>query len=567
MTRVDERPMGRAARSRVRGPELAGFQWFPLRGSRDRSRPTVSRGLQRGAGAENVVSGSARRPSRPGGSPGRSAARTAGAALALVALLLGAPAGAQPIPAHPSDLTYELLDFTPPAAADHRHELSNGVVVFVVEDHELPLATVGVTVRTGSYLDPPDKVGLAGLTGSQMRAGGTTTMSAADFDEEAAFLAAQIGSSVGATSGGASVNCLTRDLDACLDLFFDMLRNPGFDEGRLALAKSQALQQLERRNDATASIERREWGRLMRGDGHFSTRPRTRATLEAITRDDLAAFHREYYHPGNFLFAVSGDVDTAGILAELERRLDGWEAGAKAVAAVPAPEFTPSPGLYLVDKDDVNQGRVAIGHLATTRDNPDRYKLLVMNDILGGGGFSARLLTRVRSDEGLAYSASSSYGLGTYYDGVFRAGFQSRSETVARATAIVLEEIERIRTEPVTDDELRNSIAYFVETFSRNFSSAASTAGLFAGDEYTGRDPSYLATYRENIAAVTADDVLDVARRYLDPEALAILVVGDLEAILAGDPDRPEFSLDSLRAGEPVRIPLPDPFTMEYPAP
>ena len=149
------------------------------------------------------------------------------AALAVAVLLAGAAAGAQTIPAHPSDLTYELLDFTPPEAGDHRHELSNGVVVFVVEDHELPLATVAVTVRTGAYLDPPDKIGLAGLTGSQMRAGGTATTSAADFDEEAAFLAAQIGSSIGATSGGASMNCLTRDLDACLDLFFDMLRNPG----------------------------------------------------------------------------------------------------------------------------------------------------------------------------------------------------------------------------------------------------------------------------------------------------------------------------------------------------
>ena len=138
--------------------------------------------------------------------------------LALGALVLGANAGAQTIPAHPSDLTYELLDFTPPTAVEHRHELSNGIVVFVVEDHELPLVAVGVTVRTGTHLDPPDKIALASLTGSQMRAGGTTTMSAAEFDEEAAFLAAQIGSSIGDTSGGASMNCLTRDLDACLDL-------------------------------------------------------------------------------------------------------------------------------------------------------------------------------------------------------------------------------------------------------------------------------------------------------------------------------------------------------------
>ena len=480
-------------------------------------------------------------------------------------LLAGVQPAAAQIPSHPTDLTYELLDFTPPESADHRHELSNGVVVFVVEDHELPLASVSVVVRTGSYLDPPDKIGLASLTGNQMRAGGTASISAADFDEQAAFLAAQIGSSIGSTSGGANLNCLTKDLDVCLDLFFDMLRNPGFDADRLALATSRSIQQMERRNDATPGIERREFGRLMRGDAHFSTNSSTRATIDAITRDDMLAFHRRYFHPGNFLFAVSGDIDTAAILAELERRLDGWPAGSDPIPPVPAPDFVPEPGLYLVHKPDVNQGRVAMGHLGTTRDDPDRYKLLVMNDILGGGGFSARLLTRVRSDEGLAYSASSNFGVGTYYPGLFQAGFQSRSETVARATAIVLEEVERIRTEPVEEEELRNSIAYFVETFSRNFSSAGSTAGLFANDEYTGRDPSYLATYRDNIAAVTADDVLDVARRYLDPDKLVILVVGNLEAILAGDPERPEFALEALSSGETVRIPLPDPFTMEYP--
>ncbi len=483
-----------------------------------------------------------------------------------VGLLLAVPTAAQ-IPSHPTDLIYQLLDFTPPQAVDHRHELSNGVVVYVVEDHELPLASVSVQVRTGSYLDPADKIGLASLTGSQMRAGGTATIGATEFDEQAAFLAAQIGSFIGGTSGGANLGCLTKDLEVCLDLFFDMLRNPGFDEGRLALAKSQSIQGMERRNDATRSIEGREFGRLMRGTSHFSTTQRTRASVEAITRDDLIAFHRRYFHPGNFIFTVSGDVDTTAILAELERRLDGWEVGSESVPPVPAPDFTPEPGLYLVDKPDVNQGRVALGHLGITRDDPDRYKVLVMNDILGGGGFSARLLTRVRSDEGLAYSASSSFRAGTYYPGLFQAGFQSRSETVARATAIVLEEIGRMRTELVEDEELRNSIGYFVETFSRSFSSAAATAGLFAGDEFTGRDPAYLATYRDNIASVTAEEVLDVAKRYLDPEKLVIFVVGNLEAILAGDPERPEFSLEALSPGGVSRIPLPDPFTMEYPSP
>ena len=233
---------------------------------------------------------------------------------------------------------------------------------------------------------------------------------------------------------------------------------------------------------------------------------------------------------------------------------------------MPQPSHDPRPGLYAVDKADVNQGRVSIGHLGTTRDNPDRYAIIVMNDILGGGGFASRLLTRIRSDEGLAYSAGSGFGMGTYYDGLFRASFQSRSETVARASAIVLEEIERIRSEPVTDEELRNSIASFVETFTRSFSSAASTAGLFAEDAYTGRDPEYLIHYRERISAVTSDDVLRVAREYLHPDRLAVLAVGNLEAIEAGDPDNPQYSLAGLAAGPVTRIPLPDPFTMEYPA-
>ena len=282
--------------------------------------------------------------------------------------------------------------------------------------------------------------------------------------------------------------------------------------------------------------------------------------------DDLIAFHREHYHPGRFIFAISGDVSPEEILPKIEARLDDWPATGASVAVVPRPNHQPRPGLYVVDKDDVNQGRVSIGHLGTTRDNPDRYALTVMNDILGGGGFSARLLTRIRSDEGLAYGAYSSFGLGTYYEGTFRASFQSRSETVARAAAIVLEEVDRIRSEPVSEAELDTSIASFVETFSRNFSSAASTAGLFANDEYTGRDPSYIATYRERIAAVTADDVLRVAREYLHPDQLVLLVVGDQATIAEGDPDNPDYTLDRLADGSPTRIPLPDPFTMEYPA-
>ena len=484
----------------------------------------------------------------------------------LCAGLFAPTALGQPIPGHPRDLVFEDLAFEPPDPAAHRHELSNGVVAYIVPDRALPLVTVSVLVRTGAYLEPADKAGLAALTGSQMRAGGAGELAPAAFDDEAAFLAADLSSGIGDASGSASVNSLTKDLDASLDLLFDMLRRPRFDQDRLDLAKSQALQQMERRNDSTQSIEVREWRRLLRGVEHFTTIPSTRASIEAITRDDLVAFHREYYHPGNFIFAVAGDVQPADFLSRLEARMADWPAKEPVSTPVPAPDHTMRPGVYVVDKDDVNQGRVVIGHLGTMRDNPDRYALMVMNDILGGGGFTARLLTRIRSDEGLAYSAYSSFGLGTYYPGAFRVSFQSRSETVARAAAIVLEEIERIRSEPVTEAELRTSKASFIETFSRNFSSATSTARLFANDEYTGRDPAYLVTYRDRIRSVSGDDVLRVAREYLRPDRLAVLVVGDRTTIEVGDPDNPDVTLAGLAGDEITGIPLPDPFTMEYPS-
>lgn len=470
------------------------------------------------------------------------------------------------IPVHPNDLKYPTLTFNPPKQEKYRHTLSNGVVAYLVEDHDLPLVSVSLLVRTGGYLEPPGKEGLAALVGSQMRAGGTTSKSAESFDEAADFLAAQISSFIGDTQGGASLNCLTKDVDEGLALFFDMLKNPGFAQDRIALAKSQILQQMERRNDHAGSIEGREWGRLMNGDNHFSTRQSTKASIESITREDLIAFHRRYFHPGSFIFAVAGDFTTSDMVARLEASMRAWELVAAAAPQVPRPTHTPAPGVYVVDKSDVNQGRVAIGHKGEMRDNPDRYAIEIMNDILGGGGFTSRIMSRVRSDEGLAYSAGSSFGLGVYYPGDFRAGFQSKSSTVAQAISIVVEEINRIRTAKVSQEELETAINSAVEVFPRFFATASQVAGTFAQDEYTRRPAGYWETYRQRIKAVTADDVLRVAQKYLHPDRLVILIVGNIADITRGNPDKPQHSISQFATGgQTHRIPLPDPLTMIYP--
>jgi predicted Zn-dependent peptidase len=480
-----------------------------------------------------------------------------------------APTPAAQIPAHPREIKYLPLSFTPPEAAKYRRVLKNQVPVYMVEDHDLPLVTVSVLVRTGSYLDPKGKEGLAVAVGGQMRAGGAGTLGAQAFDEEVDFLAANIGSGVGPTSGNASVNFLAKDADKALDLFFDMLRRPAFQQDRLGLYKTQALQNLERRNDNTAGIEGREFNRLMYGADHFSTVPVTKASVEAISRDDLVAFHAKWFHPANFIFAVSGDFKPEEMAAKLEARMAGWVSPANvSVTKVPKPAHVPAPGVYMVNKPDVNQGRVSIGLIGIERGNPDEFALDMMNDVLGGSGFTSRITNRVRSDEGLAYSAGSSLGVGTYYPGLFRASFQSKSETVAQATQIVLEEIDRIRTQKVSAEELETVKNSAIEVFPRNFSTAAATASLFASDELTGRDPAYWKTYRDRIRAITVDEVQRVAQKYLQPDKLVILAVGHVDDMLKGNPDKAQYSFDAIRKGAPVtRIPLPDPLTMVYPKP
>ncbi len=470
------------------------------------------------------------------------------------------------IPAHPRELKYPELKYNPPKKDQYRHVLSNGVVAILAEDHDLPLVNVSVLVRTGSYLQPKGKEGLASMTGSQMRAGGTSRMSAEQFDEEAAFLAAEISSGIGDTQGTANLNCLSKDLDRGLDLFFDMLKNPGFQQDRINLYKSQALQGMERRNDDTASIQSREWTRLVRGDSHFTTAWSTKASIESITREDLVAFHQKYYHPGNFILSVSGDFNSKEMLTKLEKPLAGWPESKEKVPPVPKPLQVLVPGVYVINKPDVNQGRVSMGHLGTMRDHPDFYALSLMNDILGGSNFASRLMTRVRSDEGLAYDVGSDFGFGVYYDGVFQAAYQSKSATVAQAAAIVKEEVEKLRSQKVKPDELESAITYRVEVFPRYFATAPAIAGTFANDEYTHRPAGFWESYRERIRAVTADDVLRVAQKYLHPDQLLVLAVGNVDDMLKGSPDKPEYALKKLaKNGEVQRIPLPDPLTMVYP--
>ena len=464
------------------------------------------------------------------------------------------------IPKRPEEIAFEPLAFEPPDAKTFRRTLPDGTVAYLAPTHELPLVTVSITFRGGSSLDPADAPGLVSMTARMIREGGTAKRKPAEFDEALDFLATEVGVSANETFTTATMNCLKSNLDESLALFVEMLRTPGFDQDRLDTGKARVLESLKQRNDDAASIIGREWKRLIYGPSHFEGAEPTAATVATIDRSRLAATHQRIVHPGNAIVAVSGDFEEPAMLAKLAKAFDGWERGTPAPTPTP-PTATLAPGLYHVPKE-IPQGKVLIGSRGITRDDPDAIPLVLLNEILGAGGFTSRLMQKVRSNEGLAYSVRSTLQPRVDYPGDFRAGFESKNATVALATKIVLDEIKAVRDELVTEDELDTAKKGVIETFPRQFESKPQMLRVFVNDEWTKRPADYWKTFRQKVAAVTREDLQRVARKHLDPAKMAILVVGDWDEIAKGDLQG-RATMKEFFGGAVQHLPLRDPLTLE----
>ena len=464
------------------------------------------------------------------------------------------------IPPRPEAIEFQRLEFTPPRAADFRRMLSDGTVVYVAESHEFPLIKLSVTFKGGASLDPQNAPGLASVMARMVREGGAGDMNPGKFDETLDFLATEVSVSAGNTFTTARMNSLSDNFDESLKLFVTMLRKPAFDKQRLGVAKARLLESLKQRNDNASSILAREWKAMLYGRAHFEASQPTASSVEAINREQLQTIHDKIFHPGNMIVAVSGDFAIEEMLEKLTNAFSGWERGA--VAANPkTPEAVLVPGLYHVQKD-IPQGKVVLGKRGIVRDDPDAIPLMLLNEILGAGGFTSRLMQKVRSNEGLAYSVRSILSQRVDYPGAFQATFESKNPTVALAAKIVFGEIALIRDQYVSDAEIEVAKQGLIETFPRQFESKPATLQVFVNDEWTNRPKDYWRTFREKVSSVTKEDLLTVAIKHLNPAQMAILVVGDWAAIAPGDLEG-RATMQDFFGGEVKHLPLRDPLSLE----
>jgi predicted Zn-dependent peptidase len=478
----------------------------------------------------------------------------------LFVLIAAAATFAADIPDRPEKLKFPELTFDVPDADALRFELEDGTPVYAKQDKQFPLVSIAVYFRGGRYLVPEGKEGLAGITAAAWRTGGAGERTAQELDEELDFLAANLGTSIGDVWGSASLNVLSKDLGAAMAIFMDVLTAPRFQQDRFDKAKDNRLQAMKQRNDDTKDIEAREWSRLIYGDDYWLNRLATQASVDAISASDSKEFVNSLLRSGNLVVAVAGDFEPAELEALLNKTVGSLEPLAEPLPAIPQPDHTPEPGVYVVNKADVNQGRVSIGRLGFRQGFADQFPLMVGNDILGGGGFTARMMKRIRSDEGLAYGAYASLGFQVTYPGTFRALYQSKSSTCAYAAEIFFRLLNDMRTIDATDEEVKTSKASFIETFPRTFASAAQVVGLYANDEVLGRDHGYWVDYRDNVEAVTAEEIQSAMNTNLDPETMIMLVVGNIEEILKGHPEHDARLTDF---GEIKQLPLRDPMTLQ----
>ncbi len=404
--------------------------------------------------------------------------------------------------------------------------LDNGIILYLVEDRRLPMINLSARFGVGSVNEPADKIGLAGITGSVMRTGGSTNMSGDEIDETLEGLGAAVETSIGPVSGSAFMSVLKDNVDTVLPILADVLMHPAFPEDKIELAKVTVRSTISRRNDDPTNMGFREFRKLIYGAESVYARHAEYATIDAITRDDLVAFHQAWFHPDNTMLGVWGDFDTDEMVKKISDVFGGWEKTGFVRPDLPDVDYTFDSSVNFIRKDDINQSTVVLGHIGGVMDNPDYFALRVMNDILSGG-FSGRLFRNVRSEQGLAYAVFGIYSANYTYPGIFYVACMTSSETTAQAIRSLRHEVERMKTDEITEEELGLAKESFLNSFVFNFDTRREIINRQMTYEYYGYPQDFLEKTKTEVEKVTVEDVKRVAREYLQPDKTRLVVVGN----------------------------------------
>ena len=430
-----------------------------------------------------------------------------------------------------------------------RVQLSNGIVIFLQEDHELPLIDGSARIRGGSHNDPAAKVGLADIYGEVWRTGGTKTQTGDQLDDFLEVRAAKVETGAGPDSTSISLSCLKGDFDDVFKVFVDLLRNPQFRADKLDLAQKQAEDSISRRNDDIRAIAHLQSVKLAYGPDNPYARTPEYATVEAITSQDLIDWHHTYVHPNNIILGFSGDFDTAALEARLRAAFESWSKG-PALPKVRIEYHPAGPAYYQVNKEDVNQSSIHLVGLGTTRDNPDFYAISVFNEAFGGG-FSSRLFNDIRTQRGLAYNVGGGMGANFGPPGILQFAMSTKSQSTVEAIQALNEDIDDLTKNPITDDEITHAKDAILNAFIFRLDSPDKILAERMTYEFYGYPADWLDKFPAEIKKVTAADVNRVAAKYLHRKQLAVLVVGNTKEF-----DRP---LSSLGPVKEIDITIPPP--------
>jgi zinc protease len=409
--------------------------------------------------------------------------------------------------------------------APRRIELPNGMVIFLQEDHELPLIDGTVRIRGGSRDEPAEKIGLAAMYAEVWRTGGTKSKTGDQLDDFLEAHAARVEASNGLDSTSLSWSALKQNFDEVFPVVLDLLQHPEFRQDKIDLTKQQFASLISRRNDDLEEIASREAAKLAYGPDSPYARTAEYYTISAITRDDMLAWHHRTVAPNNMVLGMVGDFDSVAMEQRLRQAFEGMPRGA-AVTALQVNFPGPKPGIYFVEKNDVNQSSIHMVDLGIERRDPDFYAVEVMNQLFGGG-FSSRLFAHIRTKQGLAYSVGG--GVGAAYDhfGVTSLAMGTKSGSTAAGIEALRKETADLITGKVTPMELKTAKDALLNSFIFEFDSKEKVLAERMRYEFYGYPPDFLQHYRAGIEKVTTADVDRVARKYIHPDRMAVLVVGN----------------------------------------